>query len=69
VERIDRELDRLETDAREAIEIGIGLLNRFPDNFTLIQLVAFLNTSLFYAERARDQIRDRVESIERSEPT
>lgn len=68
VERLDGELDRLETDAREAIDLGTGLLNRFPDNFTLIQLVAFLNTSLFYADRARNQLRDRVESIDRSEP-
>lgn len=69
VERIDRELDRLESDGREAIKIGTYLLNRFPDNFTLIQLMAFLNTSLFYADRARNQIRERVESVDRSEPT
>jgi hypothetical protein len=50
VERLDREIDLVESDAREAIEIGIDLLNRFPDNFTLIQLVAFLNTSQFYAK-------------------
>ncbi|CCI20648.1 Specificity determinant for HsdM and HsdR (fragment) [Microcystis aeruginosa PCC 9807] len=43
VERIDRELDRLESDGREAIKIGTDLLNRFPDNFTLIQLMAFVN--------------------------
>ncbi|MFM7793033.1 MAG: hypothetical protein ACKO90_34760 [Microcystis panniformis] len=69
VERIDRELDRLESDGREAIKIGTYLLNRFPDNFTLIQLMAFVNTSLFYADRARNQIRERVESVDRSEPT
>jgi hypothetical protein len=69
VERIDREIDLVESDAREAIEIGIDLLNRFPDNFTLIQLVAFLNTGLFYTDRARKQLQERLESVERSEPT
>jgi hypothetical protein len=48
VERLNQELDRIKVEATEGIILTNAILNRFPDNFVVIQLLAFLNASLFF---------------------
>jgi hypothetical protein len=53
VERLNYELNQIEQEAIEALELVRINLERFPNNFTLVQLYAFLNTSLFFVANFR----------------
>jgi hypothetical protein len=63
VERLNQELDRIQVEATEGTRLANAILNRFPDNFVVIQLLAFLNASLFFVETSRRQIQTRTEDI------
>ena len=63
VERINRELDNIEQNATAGLSIARGGLERFPNNFILIQLFSFLNTSIFFVETSRKRIQARVEYL------
>jgi hypothetical protein len=66
VERLNQELDRIQFEATEGTRLANAILNRFPDNFMVIQLLAFLNASLFFVETSRRQIQTRTEDISAS---
>jgi hypothetical protein len=69
VERLNQELDRIKVEATEGIILANAILNRFPDNFVVIQLLAFLNASLFFVETSRRQIQARLQDISVSDVT
>jgi hypothetical protein len=69
IERLNQELDRIESDATEGANLARAILTLFPDNFIVIQLFAFLNASLIFVETSRRQIRIRLEDISASEVT
>jgi hypothetical protein len=58
-ERLYQELEQIEQQAIEACRLANMQLNRFPNNFALIQLLAFLNTSLFFVVTSRKRLQDR----------
>ncbi|MCL1472092.1 hypothetical protein [Argonema antarcticum] len=66
IERLNDELNQMERSATEGIALARAILKRFPDNFTVIQLFAFLNTSIFFADNARRQLQMRVEALSAS---
>lgn len=66
VKRLNQELDRIKVDATEGTRLANAILNRFPDNFIVIQLLAFLNASLFFVETSTRQIQTRLEDISAS---
>jgi hypothetical protein len=67
VQRVNQELDQIEQDATEGISLARAILNQFPENFIVVQLLAFLNTSIFYVETSRNWIQTRVEDISDSQ--
>lgn len=69
VERLNQELNRIKAEATEGIRLANAILNRFPDNFVVIQLLAFLNASLFFVETSQRQIQTRLEDISASDLT
>jgi len=69
IERLNQELDRIESDATEGANLARAILTLFPDNFIVIRLFAFLNASLIFVETSRRHIRVRLEDISASEVT
>lgn len=63
VERLDQELTQIEEEATAGLTFARVILNRFPDNFTVIQLFAFLNNAVFFVETSKRWISTRVEGI------
>ena len=54
VERLNQELDQIEQQATTGLNFARIILERFPENLVLIDLFAFLNTSLFYYFQSPD---------------
>jgi hypothetical protein len=67
VQRVNQELDQIEQDATEGLTLARVILDRIPNNFLVIQLLAFLNTSLFYVETIRRRLDERVEYLSRKD--
>ncbi|MEY3868073.1 MAG: hypothetical protein ACRCT1_05285 [Microcoleaceae cyanobacterium] len=67
VQRVNQELDQIEQDATEGLTLARVILTRIPNNFLVIQLLAFLNTSLFYVETIRRRLEERVEYLSRKD--
>lgn len=63
IERLNQELDLIESDATEGANLARAILTLFPDNFIVIQLFAFLNASLILVETSRQQIQILVENL------
>ena len=61
VQRLNRELDLLEREATEGLALARIVLNRFPNNFTVTQLFALLNTAIFFVETSRRRIKNRLD--------
>ena len=61
INRLNAELDRIETQATEGLRLLGPIMSSFPDNTVLIQQFAYLNTILFFLESSRKQINDGVE--------
>lgn len=61
VERLNQEINQIEKEAIEALKLVKISLKRFPNNFTLIQLDAFLNTSLFFVANSRQKIKQNID--------
>ena len=57
----------IELEAREGLALARNILNRFPNNFTVTQLFAFLNTAIFFVETSRRKIPTIVENISTSD--
>lgn len=67
VRRLNRELDLLEREASDELALARTVLNRFPNNFTVTQLFAFLNTAIFFVETSRRKIPAILENISTSD--
>ncbi|MBD2185157.1 restriction endonuclease subunit S [Planktothrix sp. FACHB-1355] len=63
IERLNQELDTIEREATAGLNLARVSMERFPNNFTLVQLFAFLNTSMFFAETSRRRIQVSVEYL------
>ncbi|ACK70618.1 hypothetical protein PCC7424_2196 [Gloeothece citriformis PCC 7424] len=63
IERLNQELNQIEQQAIIGLDLVKISLERFPENFLLFQLSAFLNTSLFYVETIRNLIEDRLSFV------
>ncbi len=64
VQRLNRELDQLETETTEGLISQLEqVLDRFVDNFTVTQMFAFLNTAIFFVGTSRGKIEVIVESF------
>lgn len=48
IERLNQELDIIEREATAGLNVARVSLERFPENFLLIQLFAFLNTAMIF---------------------
>ena len=63
IERLNQELDIIEGEATAGLNLARVSMERFPNNFTLVQLFAYLNTAMFFAETSRRRIQVRVEYL------
>ncbi|MFB2881433.1 hypothetical protein [Floridanema aerugineum] len=67
IERLNQELDIIEREATEGLNLARVSMERFPNNFMLVQLFAFLNTSMFFVEASRRRIEISVEYLSASD--
>lgn len=63
ITRLNQELDIIEREATVGLNLARVSMERFPENFLLMQLFAFLNTAMFFLESSRRSIQDRVEAV------
>ncbi len=63
VERLNLELAQIEQNATEGLNLARLILAVFPNNFIVIQLLAFLSASLFFVEISRKLIQQRVDYL------
>lgn len=63
IERLNQELDIIEREATAGLNVARVSLERFPENFLLIQLFAFLNTAMIFVETSRRSIQERVKAV------
>ncbi|MCU0533622.1 MAG: restriction endonuclease subunit S [Hydrococcus sp. Prado102] len=63
VEQLERELNEIEKVATEGLRLSNIILKRFPNNFAIIQLFAFLNSSLFFVNTSRQKIQNNLEYL------
>lgn len=56
IERLNLELDETEQDVTEGLNILNPIMERFPNNASLIQFFAYFQTTLFWASNARTRI-------------
>jgi hypothetical protein len=60
IDRLNQELNEIEQISIEGIDLLRIVLKRFPDNIALTELFAFLSVSLFYAQRTRSAVNERL---------
>ena len=63
IERLNRELDRIEQEALEGMILVRSSLESFPNNAMLTQLFAYLNTAMFFVNICRRKIQTIVENL------
>ena len=63
IEQLNQELTTIEREGADALGFARAFLKRLPNNFTVIQLSAFLNTAMFFAETSRRQIQALVKHL------
>jgi hypothetical protein len=63
IERLNQELDKIEREATEGLNLTKVILESFPNNFTVIQLSAFLNTAVFFVDISKRRIQTLVEHL------
>ncbi|MCL1467189.1 hypothetical protein [Argonema galeatum] len=69
IERLNQELDIIEREATAGLNLVRVRLERFPNNFLLIQMFASFNTALFFVATQRRQIEARIEDLSRKVTT
>lgn len=67
IERLNDELNIVEQVANDAIRATNEILEQFPENFAIIQLFAFLNTSLFFVKTSRQKIQEYLNYLSKTE--
>ena len=63
IERLNQELTQIEQEATDGLTLARVSLERFADNATLIQMFAFLNSSIFLVNTQRRRIQTIVENL------
>ncbi len=63
VERLNRELNEIEQVATEGLRLANLILESFPNNFVIVQLFGFLNSSLFFVGISRQKIENNLEYL------
>lgn len=63
IERLNLELNEIERVATEGLRLVERVLEQFPNNFTFVQLFAFLNSSLFFVSTTRRKIQNNLEYL------
>ena len=63
IERLDRQLDEIEREATAGLNLAQDILKCFPNNFTVIQLSAFLNTAVFFVDTSKKIIHSLVKNL------
>lgn len=63
IERLNQELDTIEREGADGLNLARALLERFANNFILIQLYAYLNTARFFGETSSRRIQALVEHL------
>ena len=69
IDRLNQQVDEIETDATTGLNLVRQFLSLFGDNAILIQYVAYLNAALLFVETSRRQIQTTVELISADEVT
>ncbi|WP_017717801.1 hypothetical protein [Kamptonema formosum] len=69
IERLNQELNEMEREATDGLALTRTIVDRSPNNFTAIQLLAFWKTTLFFVETSRNRIPSLREDISLSEVT
>lgn len=63
IERLNQELERIESEINEGINLVRLPLSRFPENTLLVQFFAYLNNILFLLANYRQRIRATIELL------
>ncbi|HEY9862236.1 MAG TPA: hypothetical protein V6D16_22260 [Candidatus Obscuribacterales bacterium] len=69
IERLNQELDQIERQATEGLTLARVTLERFSNNDTLIQMLAFLNSATLYVDTERRRIQTIVENLSEADIT
>jgi hypothetical protein len=56
IARLNLELDETEQNVAEGLNLLSPIMERFPNNASLIQFLAYFQTTLFWASNARNRI-------------
>lgn len=64
IKRFNNELDWIEGKATEGLEFIRIVLERFPENPTLVRLFAFLNNAIFFVNLQRSRLQIIVNEID-----
>jgi len=67
IERLNQELSTIEQVSIEGIDLLRTALRSYPDNIALTELFAFLSANLFYAQRTKAAIGERLSYSPNSE--
>lgn len=63
IEQFNQELDRVEQEAAAGINLARAILEHFPDNATLIQFFAYLNSTLLFVVIDRRQLQNIIKGL------
>lgn len=69
IEQLNQQLNQIEQEATEGLVLARAIIQRFPNNDALTQMLAFLNSARFYADSERSRIQTIVETLSQSNQT
>jgi hypothetical protein len=69
IERLNEELNQVEQEATAGLNLTRTILEHFPNNATLIQFFAYLNSAVLLVEIDRKQIQTIVENFSETDVT
>ena len=69
IEQLNQELNQAEQEATAGLNLAKAILERFPNNFTLIQVFAYLNSISLLVATDRKRINTIVENLSETDET
>lgn len=69
LERLNQELNQVEQEATAGLNLARYILERFPNNATLIQFFAYLNSARLLVDTDRKRIQTIVENFSETDVT
>lgn len=63
IERLNQELNQVEQEVTAGLNLARAILARFPNNATLIQFFAYLNSAMLLVDTDRKRIQTIVEFL------